>query len=95
MKIRVRYFTTLQELARTREEELEVEEGINLAKLIEKISSKYGQEAFNYLHDKTTGKIDPTLKFLVNGVDLRRLQGFETRLKEGDIIAIIPAIGGG
>jgi len=95
LKIRVRYFTTLQELARTREEELEVEEGINLAKLIEKISSKYGQEAFNYLHDKTTGKIDTTLKFLVNGVDFRRLQGFETRLKEGDIIAIIPAIGGG
>jgi len=95
LKIKVRYFTTLQELARTREEELEVEEGVNLAKLIEKISSKYGQEASNYLYDKTTGKIDPTLRFLVDGVDFRRLQGFETRLKEGDIIAIVPAIGGG
>jgi len=95
LRVKVRYFTTLQELARTREEELEVEEGFSLGRLIEIISSRYGQEALNYLHDKTMGEIDPSLKFLVNGVDLRRLQGFETRLKEGDIIAIIPAIGGG
>lgn len=95
MKIKVRYFTTLRELSGTKEEELEIEDGSSLAQLIEKVSLKYGGEAFNYLHDKTTGRIDSSIKFLVNGMDLRRLQGFETRLKEGDIVAVIPAIGGG
>jgi len=95
LKVKVRYFTTLRELAGAKEEELEIEDRSSLAQLIEMVSLKYGEEAFNYLHDKITGRIDPSLKFLVNGVDVRRLQGFETRLKEGDIVAVIPAIGGG
>lgn len=95
MKIKVRYFTTLRELAGTKEEELEMGDRGSLAKLIEKVSLKYGEEAFEYLHDKTTGKIDPSIKFLVNGVDVRRLRGFETRLKDRDVVAVIPPIGGG
>lgn len=95
MKIKVRYFTTLCELARTREEEFQINEGSNLVNFLEKVSIKYGKEAFNYLHVKKSGKIDPSIQFLVNGVSLHNLHGFETELKEGDIIAIIPPIGGG
>jgi len=95
LKIRVRYFTTLRELAGTREEEFDVEEGCSLAQIIEGVSLKYGEEAYGYLHIKTDGRIDPSIKFLVNGVDVSPLQGFETRLREGDIVAIIPPIGGG
>lgn len=95
MKIKVRYFTTLRELAGTEEEELEMEDRGILAKLIKKVSSKYGEEAFEYLHDKSTGKIDPSIKILVNGVDVRHLQGIETKLEDGDVVAVIPPIGGG
>ena len=95
MKIKVRYFTTLRELAGTKEEELEMKEGSSLAELVEKVSLKYSKEAFDYMHVKESGKIDPSIHFLVNGVPTHSLRGFETELKEGDVVAIIPPIGGG
>lgn len=95
MKVRVRYFTTLRELAGIREEELVMKGGGILIELIEKVTSKYGEKAFNYLHVRTTGKIDPSLQFLINGVNAHNLYGFKTELKEGDVVAIIPPVGGG
>ena len=95
LKIKVRYFTTLRELAGTKEEDLEMKEEISLAQVIDEISLMYGEEAFDYLHVRATGMVDPSIKFLVNGVDAHRLRGFETRLREGDVVSVIPPIGGG
>lgn len=91
----IRYFTTLRELAGTKEEKVEFEDGSILTNLIDKISSQYGEEAFNYLHVKVTHEVDPTIQFLINGVAANRLQGLQTTIKEGDVVAIIPPIGGG
>lgn len=95
MKVKVRYFTTLRELAGAGEEELEMKAGSILADLIEEVVLNYGEEAFNYLHVRTTGKIDPSIQFLINGVSAQSLHGLKTELKEGDIVAIIPPVGGG
>lgn len=85
----------LRELAGTKEEGLEVKEGSSLAELIERVASKYGEEAFDYMYIKKSGKIDPSIQFLINGVAAHNLHGFETKLKDEDIVAIIPPIGGG
>jgi len=95
LKIKVRYFTTLRELARTTEEEIEMENGTTLVDLLEKIVLKYGEAAFNYLYDRKNGAVDPSLQFLVNGVSIRNLQGIRTELKDGNVVAIVPPIGGG
>jgi molybdopterin synthase sulfur carrier subunit len=95
MKVRVKYFTTLRELAGTKEDELDLKDGCRLLELIETVAVRYGDEAFAYLHVADDGRIDPSLKFLVNGVDAHRLAGFETALKAGDVVAIIPPVGGG
>lgn len=93
VKVRVRYFTTLRELAETPEERIRLKNRATLSDLIEVIASKYGKEAQNYLYKK--GKIDPSIYFLINGKNSRILSGLKTKLKDGDIIAIIPPIGGG
>jgi len=95
LKIKVRYFTTLRELARTMEEEIEMENGTTLVDLLEKIVLKHGEAAFNYLYDRKSGAIDPSIQFLVNGVSIRNLQGIRTELKDGNVVAIVPPIGGG
>ena len=95
MKTKVRYFTTLRELARTMEEEIEMKNGTTLSDFLEKIALKYGEAAFNYLYDKKSGTIDPSIQFLVNGVSIRNLQGIRTELKDGNVVAIVPPIGGG
>jgi len=95
LKIKVRYFTTLRELARAAEEEIEMKEGSTLVDLLKKIASKYGGEASNYLFDKRSGVIDPSIQFLVNGISIHSLQGLRTELKDGNTVAIVPPIGGG
>ena len=93
MRVKVRYFTTLRELAGSPEEELEMECRSTLADLIRKIAMKYGKEAHNYLYHKE--RIDPSINFLINGISAHTLNKFKTRLKDGDVVAIIPPIGGG
>ena len=93
LRVKVRYFTTLRELAGTAEDEIEIEDAAPLSRLVEEIASGYGKEARSYLYHEE--EIDPSIYFLVNGKSARMLSGKETKLKNGDIVAIIPPIGGG
>ena len=95
LRIKIRYFTTLYELAESAEE-LEIKERGTLSDLIRKVTLKYGKEARNYLYEKgEKGNVDPSIYFLINGMNARTLAGLNTELKDGDIVAIIPPIGGG
>jgi molybdopterin synthase sulfur carrier subunit len=41
------------------------------------------------------GQVKPYLNILKNGIDIRTLEKMETRIKQGDIIAILPPFAGG
>ena len=82
-------------MAGVREEELNLKDGSVLIDLIEKVALKYGEGASNYLFKKSTKKIDPAIQFLINGINVQKIHFQNTKLKEGDVIAIIPPIGGG
>ena len=93
-KVRVRYFTMLRELAGVSEEEVPMKDDACLGNLINYVTSKYGKAAKQYLcHAK--GKVDPSIYIIVNGLDSKLLSGMETKLKDNDVVAIIPPVGGG
>jgi molybdopterin synthase sulfur carrier subunit len=94
LKVKIRYFTTLRELAGRKEEEIKMKNGAHLSDLIEKITRKYGIQARDYLYDKNK-KLDPSIYFLVNGKNVKIFSGLDRKLTDGDTIAIIPPIGGG
>jgi MoaD family protein len=91
----MRYFTTLRELTGTKEDEIEIQDGANLIDLVKKIVSEYGSEASDYLYVEGTKEIDPSIQFLINGISQLNLEGIKTKLVNGDIVAIIPPVGGG
>jgi len=95
LRVRIRYYTTLRELAGAEEEEIELKGHPTFGDLVEVVSEMYGKEAYDYLHVFPGGEVDPAMKFLVNGQDVHRLRGFDTVLRDGDVVAFIPAIGGG
>ena len=95
MRISVRFFTRLREITGKREEILIFPEGqeITLAKIIETFAEEYGKAFIDYVYDERTSEIRGFLQFLVNGKNATG--GMATLLNDGDVLAILPPVGGG
>ncbi len=95
MKVSVRLFTALREFAEKSEETLEFGEGtVTVKDVLERLAKRHGKEFTDYLYNKE-GKVREHLQLLVNGKSVSLLEELETRLKEGDKVAIVPPVGGG
>lgn len=91
MKVKIRFFTTLRDLVGLSEEEINLEDDLTLADIIDFIAKKHGEEARNYLYrDGEIRKAGPSIYLLVNGRNSRLLKGLKTKIRDGDVIDIIP-----
>jgi molybdopterin synthase sulfur carrier subunit len=94
MKIRVKFFTSLREITGKKEDEIQTSSIITVDELLAHLSKKYGTEFTEYLYDDK-GNVRNYIQILINGRGIKVLQGFETKIKEGDTVAIFPPVGGG
>jgi molybdopterin synthase sulfur carrier subunit len=94
MKVTVKFFTTLREITDKREEEIKFSNELTVGELLEQLSKKYGHRFIDYVYNKK-GNMQSYLQLLVNGRSITTPEGFKTKLKEGDRVAIIPPVGGG
>jgi MoaD family protein len=94
MRINIKFFTILREITGKREERIQFSKAINVEELLNLLSEKYGESFVSYVCDDRK-KTRDSLQFLLNGRNIAALNGFKTKLKDGDEIAIIPPIGGG
>ena len=97
MQVKVRFFTNLREIANKREETLTFTSGekVTVDLVLKTLSQKYGKPFKEYVYDDKTGQPKGFLQFLVNGNSTSILKGLETELKDGDVLAILPQVGGG
>jgi len=97
MRISVRFFTSLREIIGKREEALEFPEGeaVTLDKVLRKLGKRHGEGFTQYVYDHQTGNVKGFLQFLVNGRSASTINALETELSDGDVLAIIPPVGGG
>ena len=97
MRISVRFFTALRELTGRREEIIEYpdDEVATISKVLQTLSRKYGGRFVGYVFDAKTSEAKGFLQFLVNGKSASILNGLQTELKEDDVLAILPPVGGG
>jgi molybdopterin synthase sulfur carrier subunit len=87
----VRLFTVLRILAGEREVILEAPDVDELIKLLVK---RFDSE-FQRMLLEEDGSLKHYFHVLVNGRHIRLLDGINTSLKEGDVVAIFPPLGGG
>lgn len=96
MELKVRFFTNLREIVDKREETLTFSEGeVTVNLVLKTLSKKYGKPFTDYVYDGETGQPKGFLQFLVNGTSTQTLSDLETVLKDGDVLAILPPVGGG
>ncbi|MBC7130215.1 MoaD family protein [Candidatus Bathyarchaeota archaeon] len=97
MKVSVRFFTTLREITGKKEETLEFpsDNKVTINRVLTELAARYGEKFKEYVYDHRTGQVKEFLQFLVNGRSASTLKGLDTPLRDGDILAIIPPVGGG
>ncbi len=97
MRVSVRFFTSLREIVNRREETLEFPEGekVTVDTVLKALSQRYGKRFVDYVYDGKTGEVRGFLQFLVNGKSATTQNGLQTELQDGDVLAILPPVGGG
>ena len=97
MQVSVRFFTSLREITSKKEETLKFPEGekVTVKVVLKTLSQRYGKPFVEYVYDRKTGEARGFLQFLVNGKSATTLNGLETELEDGDVLAILPPVGGG
>jgi len=93
---KVKFFATFREV--TQEKETEVK-ACSVEELLHKFVDKYGKKFEKLVFEKdeipTELKLRDYVKILVNGRNIEHLDKLKTRLKNDDIVAIFPPVGGG
>lgn len=97
MIVKVRFFTNLREIVNKREETLTFAGGekVTVDLVLKTLAQKYGKPFTEYVYNGKTEQPKNFLQFLVNGTSTTTLNGLETELKDGDVLAILPPVGGG
>jgi molybdopterin synthase sulfur carrier subunit len=97
LRVSVRFFTSLREIIDKREETLEFPESekVTVDKVLKTLTQRYGNRFVEYVYDSKTGDVRGFLQFLVNGKSTLTLNGLQTELHDGDVVAILPPVGGG
>jgi molybdopterin synthase sulfur carrier subunit len=87
----------LREITGKREEDLNFQEGekVTVDKVLTTLTKRHGKDFLEYVYDAKTGEAKGFLQFLVNGKSASTLDGFQTEMKNGDVLAILPPVGGG
>lgn len=94
--VKVKFFATFREMAGGRSGvNVKLSEKATILDLTEELSKLFGDEFRDNLLDFETGQLKSANKVLVNGCNIELLQKMGTPLKDADVVAIFPPVGGG
>ncbi|MEW6222550.1 MAG: HemK2/MTQ2 family protein methyltransferase [Candidatus Hadarchaeota archaeon] len=94
MKVEIRLFSNLRELAGQKSVHEEVPEGATVEDAVKKLAGRLGKEFQGRVIDEA-GHLRKMFSILVNEQLIARLDGPLTKLEEGDVISIFPPVAGG
>ena len=90
--IQIKFLTRFIDI--TGEKNIEIEDVPDINTLIEFLCKKYDESFKEVLFDEN-GNLRDYLKVMINGEDIRDINGLDTPLKDGDQIVMFQTIAGG
>jgi MoaD family protein len=94
LEVDVKFYAMLREATGKKVDTVVLPEKSSVGDLINLLVEGYGDRFSYYIYDKQK-RIRDYLSFMLNGVNVNSLSGFETLLSDGDVISLLPPIGGG
>ena len=70
-------------------------ERVTVNVVLKTLKEAYGKKFTEYVYDAETGQVRSFLQMLVNGRSASTMNGLQTKVKDGDVLAILPPVGGG
>lgn len=91
--IAVKFFASFRDIVGRKGMDVEYRYGMTLGELLHDLCSS--SEPLNRACFEEGGELRDYVKLLVNGHNIAFLDGLETMLKDGDVIAVFPPVAGG
>jgi molybdopterin synthase sulfur carrier subunit len=93
MKVKVKFFALLREAAGIKELEEELEEGATVRGLLKRLGDKLPKRFRELIFEGQD--VSKNVIILVNRRGIKELDGLETKLRDGDEVALLPPVSGG
>ncbi len=94
LEVEVKFYAMIREATGKKREVVELPEKSSVGNLMDLLVNRYGGDFKRYVYDDEK-RVRDYLSFMINGINVNSLEGFETVLKNGDVLAILPPVGGG
>ena len=91
MSIRVRFFAYFRELFGGKDRVLDLPEGASVGAALDLLCDSPARRAEIF----AGGRLRPQIVVMINGAGLPPATGAATLLREGDVLAVFPMMGGG
>ncbi len=92
--MKVNFFATLRDIAGGKSVEFDLDHGITAKELLDAIIDKFPPMKKELIHPD--GHMYGHVHFFINGRDVQFTEDqFQTRIMEGDVVNVFPAVGGG
>ena len=97
MQVTIRFFTVLREITGKREEMLQFSksEKVTIDTVLRILGTQYGKPFTDYVYIDQTNEVGGFLQFFINGKSAAALNGLNSEMHDGDLLAIVPPVGGG
>ncbi|KXB00747.1 hypothetical protein AKJ41_03735 [candidate division MSBL1 archaeon SCGC-AAA259O05] len=92
MTVKVKFFANFREIIGCSEDNFSVDSVKELLKTLSETEKELSEKFFE---DEENLELEDSVNIMVNGRKINLLDGINTELKDGDIVAIFPPVAGG
>lgn len=90
--VTVKFFATVREALGTRSVQVDAS---TVREVLDRLIERFGKDFSETVIDQETGDLKRFFSCMVNGRRIELLDRYDTKLKEGDSMALFPPVGGG